>query len=78
MSQNRYATISVPRDVKDRLKEGKAPGKDWGEYLTKIYEEWRRFRKIGAFERLLDNLDEEDWRRIEKSHEAFEDGFMIM
>lgn len=75
ISQKKYVTISVPKDIKERLEEDKSPEEDWGEYLARIYDEWRGFKGMKAFEKLEECLDEEDWDAIERSHKAFKDEF---
>jgi predicted CopG family antitoxin len=56
---SKYATISVPVEVKKRLEEMKGK-KEWGEFLLEMCTEWQRLKGKKAFEELRQLLTEED------------------
>lgn len=57
----RYATISVPIEVKKALE--KAKGKDeWGKFLLNLYAETKRLKSKKAFEQLTNALTEEEMK----------------
>ncbi|MDI6905809.1 MAG: hypothetical protein QMD13_10105 [Candidatus Bathyarchaeia archaeon] len=70
----KYATISVPIEVKKALE--KAKGKDeWGKFLLNLYDEVKRLKSKKAFEQLASTLTEEDLIVILKSSEEFRERF---
>lgn len=70
----KYATISVPIEVKKALE--KARGKDeWGKFLLNLYHEAKRLKSKKAFEQLASTLTEEDLKTILKSSEEFRERF---
>ena len=70
----KYATISVPIEVKKALE--KARGKDeWGKFLLNLYHEAKRLKSKKAFEQLASTLTEEDLTVILKSSEEFRERF---
>ena len=72
----KYATISVPIEVKKALE--KARGKDeWGKFLLNLYHEAKRLKSKKAFEQLASTLTEEDLTVILKSSEEFRERFAI-
>jgi len=70
----RYATISVPAEVKSLLE--KAKGKDeWGKFLLNLYAEVNRLKSKKAFEELADTLSDEDLKAILESSREFRERF---
>ncbi len=70
----RYATISVPADVKNLLE--KAKGKDeWGRFLLTLYAEAKRLKSKKAFEELADALTDEDFKAVLESSKEFRERF---
>jgi len=70
MSLRKYATISVPTEVKRVLEEAKG-GDEWGEFLLNLYAEAKRLRGEEAFQRLASTLTEEDLKAILESVKDF-------
>lgn len=74
MKMGKYATISVPIEVKKALE--KAKGKDeWGKFLLNLYDEVKRLKSKKAFEQLASTLTEEDLKVILKSSKEFRERF---
>ena len=74
LTLTKYATISVPVDVKNLLE--KAKGKEeWGEFILKLYTETQRLKSKKAFEELTKILTEEDLKAITESSKEFRDRF---
>jgi predicted CopG family antitoxin len=72
----RYATISVPEDVKMLLERAK--GRDeWGKFLLGLYAEVRRMRGEEAFERLAETLTDEDLKSVVESSKEFRGRFAL-
>ena len=70
----KYATISVPIDVKNLLE--KAKGKEeWGEFILKLYTEAQRLKSKKAFEELTEILTEGDLKAITASSKEFRKRF---
>jgi len=70
----RYATISVPADVKHLLE--KAKGRDeWGKFLLDLYAEVERLKRKEAFEELANTITEEDLKAILESSKEFRERF---
>lgn len=70
----KYATISVPADVK-RLLE-KVKGRDeWGKFLLNLYAEVKRLKSKRAFEELASTLTDEDLKAILESRKEFRERF---
>jgi hypothetical protein len=70
----KYATISVPADIKNLLE--KAKGKEeWGEFILNLYTETRRLKSKKAFEELTEVLTEEDLKLITESSREFREKF---
>jgi len=66
----RYATISVPADVKRMLE--KAKGRDeWGKFLLDLYAEAKGLKSKRAFDELADTLTDEDFKAILESSREF-------
>jgi hypothetical protein len=62
----KYATISVPSDIKNLLE--KAKGNDeWGEYLLSLYAEAKRLKSEKAFDELSNVLTGKDLKAIQES-----------
>jgi len=70
----RYATISVPVEIKRVLEEAKGES-EWGKFLLDLYAEVKRLRSERAFMRLARTLTEEDLRAILESGREFREGF---
>ena len=66
----KYATISVPVEVKRVLEEAKG-GDEWGEFLLNLCAEAKRLRGEEAFQRLASALTEEELRAILESARDF-------
>jgi predicted CopG family antitoxin len=74
ISLGKYATISVPADVKKLLE--KAKGKDeWGSFLLRLYAEVKRLKSKKAFEELASILTDEDLKAILRSSKEFRERF---
>jgi len=70
----KYATISVPVEVKRVLEEAKG-GDEWGEFLLNLYAEVKRLKSKRAFEELVGTLTEEDLKAILESSREFRERF---
>jgi hypothetical protein len=73
---NKYATISVPVEIKKRLEEMKGD-KEWGEFLLDSCTEGQRIRGKKAFEELRKLLTDEDLEVIRKSSKEFRENFKL-
>jgi len=74
MTLKRYATISVPADVKNLLE--KAKGRDeWGKFLLDLYAEVERLKRKEAFEELANTITDEDLKAILESSKEFRERF---
>ena len=74
MTLKRYATISVPADVKNLLE--KAKGRDeWGKFLLDLYAEVERLKRKEAFEELASTITDEDLKAILESSKEFRERF---
>lgn len=71
---NKYATISVPAEVKKRLEEAKGE-KEWGEFLIEMYTEGQRLKSKKALEELRKLLTKEDIENIRESSREFRENF---
>jgi predicted CopG family antitoxin len=71
---NKYVTISVPVEVKERLEKAKG-NKEWGEFLLNLYTETRLLKSKIAFEELANILTEEDIKGMIESSEEFREKF---
>ncbi|MEM1909390.1 MAG: antitoxin VapB family protein [Thermofilaceae archaeon] len=76
MLLRRYATISVPAEVKEVLEKAKG-NMEWGEFLLKLYLEARRIKRENAFRELVELLSGEDLEAIAQSSEEFRKGFAL-
>ena len=66
----KYATISVPADIKRVLEKTKGKH-EWGEFLLSLYSEATGFTSKRAFEELASLLTTEDLESILKSSREF-------
>jgi hypothetical protein len=73
---SRYATISVPVEVKKRLEKAKGK-KEWGAFLLEMCTEAQRLKSKRAFEELTKLLTEEDLQAMEKSSREFREKFVL-
>jgi len=70
----KYATISVPVEVKKALEKAKGDD-EWGEFLLNLCTEVERLRSRRAFERLASMLSDEDLKAILESSREFRERF---
>ena len=73
---SKYATISVPVEVKKRLEEMKGD-KEWAEFLLDSCTESQRLKGKKAFEELRRLLTDEDLEAIRKSSKEFRENFKL-
>ena len=73
---SKYATISVPVEVKKRLEEMKGD-KEWAEFLLDSCTESQRIKGKKAFEELRRLLTDEDLEAIRKSSREFRENFKL-
>ena len=71
---SKYATISVPVDVKKRLEKAKGD-KEWGEFLLELYTERQLLKSKKAFEEVASLLTAEDLKSMAESSEEFREKF---
>lgn len=71
---SKYATISVPVEVKKRLAEAKGE-KEWGEFLLEMYTEGQRLKSKKALEELRKLLTKKDIENIRESSREFRENF---
>jgi len=76
MLLRRYATISVPVEVKRVLEKVKG-NREWGDFLIWLYEEVRRLRGESSFRELAEILSEEELENILKSSREFRKRFVL-
>jgi chemotaxis methyl-accepting protein methylase len=70
LTLTKYATISVPADIKNILE--KAKGKEeWGKFILNLYTETQKLRSKKAFKELTETLTEEDLKNITESSKEF-------
>ncbi len=72
----KYATISVPAEVKRVLEEVKGED-EWGNFLLNLYTEAKMLRSVKAFEQLAETLTEEDLKAILESSREFRERFSL-
>jgi len=70
----KYATISVPTEVKKVLEEAKGVD-EWGKFLLKLYAEVKRLRSEEAFKELAGTLTDADLKAILESSREFRGRF---
>jgi hypothetical protein len=73
---SKYATISVPVEIKKRLEEMKG-NKEWGEFLLDSCTEGQRIKGKKSFEELRKLLTDEDLEAIRKSSKEFRENFKL-
>jgi len=73
---SKYATISVPKEVKARLEKIKGD-KEWGDFLIEMCTEGQRLKGKNAFEELRQLLTKEDREAIRKSSREFRENFEL-
>jgi predicted CopG family antitoxin len=73
---SKYATISVPVDVKKRLEELKGE-KEWGEFLLESCTEGHRLKGKKAFEELRQLLSKDDLKAMRESSKDFRENFKL-
>lgn len=66
----KYATISVPVEVKKILEKAKGE-REWGEFLLSLYREAERLKGNKAFEELAKMLTKMDLENIMESSREF-------
>jgi predicted CopG family antitoxin len=71
-----YATISVPREVKEELNEMRR-GREWGDFLLAMSRETKELKSRRALAKLTTVLSDEDLDAIEKSSREFREGFSL-
>jgi hypothetical protein len=69
-----YSTISIPKDLKKRLEKTKGK-KEWGEFITEIYNDAQYQKSKKAFDELADILTVEDLKIIDQSSKEFRENF---
>lgn len=72
----RYATISVPVEVKRILEKVKGD-REWGEFLIWLYEEVKKLRGKSSFRELAEILSEEELENILKGSQKFRKRFAL-
>ncbi len=72
----KYATISVPAEIKKVLEEAKGES-EWGEFLLNLYAEVKRLRSGQAFKKLARTLTDEDLKAIIESSREFRKRFAL-
>jgi hypothetical protein len=72
----KFATISVPVEVKKSLKKMKG-NKTWGTFLLEKCSEYEYFRGKKAFKELRQLLSQEDLNNIRKSSKEFREKFAL-
>ncbi|KPV63618.1 MAG: hypothetical protein AOA66_0750 [Candidatus Bathyarchaeota archaeon BA2] len=70
----KYATISVPAEVKKALEKAKG-GDEWGKFLLNLYAEVKRLKSEEAFKELASTLTDEDLKAIIESSREFRERF---
>lgn len=70
----KYATISVPIEVKKALEKAKGAD-EWGKFLLDLYIEAKRLRSMKAFEELSETLTEEDLKTIVETSKTLREEF---
>jgi len=74
MHLGKYATISVPTEIKKVLEKAKG-GDEWGKFLLSLYAEVKRLRSEEAFKELTNTLSDEDLKTILESSREFRERF---
>lgn len=76
MLLSKYATISVPVEVKKRLEKAKGK-KEWGTFLLEMCTETQRQKSKKAFDEMTKLLTEDDLNAIEESSREFREKFTL-
>lgn len=71
-----YKTISVPAEVKKRLKKAKGE-KEWGDFLSDLYDEAKREKRERAFGKLAEKISERELDKVIESSEEFRRRFEL-
>jgi len=71
---SKYATISVPQNIKKRLEKAKG-NKEWGDFLLELYTECQLLKSKKAFEEAAQLLTAEDLESMTESSEEFRENF---
>ncbi len=74
MTMSKYATISVPVEIKEELEKAKGE-KEWGDFLAEMFIESQNLKRKKALEELRELLSEEDLENIRKSSKEFRESF---
>jgi hypothetical protein len=74
LTSTKYATISVPIDIKNRLEKAKGK-KEWGEFIISLYTETQKLRSEKAFTELTEILTQEDLKAMTESSKEFKESF---
>lgn len=72
----RYATISIPVEVKKALEKAKGE-EEWGNFLLKLYSEVERLKSEAAFRQLTEILSISDLEGITESSKRLREGFSL-
>ena len=70
----KYASISVPVEVKKRLEKAKGK-KEWGEFLLELIPENKQLKSKRAFEELVQTITPDDTKSMTESSEEFRENF---
>jgi predicted CopG family antitoxin len=73
---SKYASISVPMEVKEHLKLMKGD-KTWGDFLLEMCTDWQRLKSERAFHKLRKLLSEDDLKAISESSTEFREQFKL-
>jgi len=76
LTLSKYATISVPVEVKARLEEAKGD-REWGEFLLEMCNEGELTKRKKAFDELTRLLTKEDLEAMRKSSKEFRENFKL-
>ena len=73
---SKYATISVPIEIKERLEKAKGE-KEWGEFLLEMCTEVQILKGKKAFEKLRQLLSKDDLKTLRESSKEFRENFKL-
>ncbi len=73
---SKYATISVPVEVKKKLEEMKGE-KEWGEFLLETCTEGQNIKSKKSLAELRKLLTDEDLEAIRESSKEFRENFKL-
>jgi uncharacterized protein CbrC (UPF0167 family) len=73
---SKYATISVPIEIKERLEKAKGE-KEWGEFLLEMCTEVQTLKGKKAFEELRQLLSKDDLKTLRESSKEFRENFKL-